>query len=328
MKRIAGKLLALLLCLMQCCMGQADVYWTEISEEESALLQQKGEEIIEPEETLPDYVVWLIGVAKGELGYTEQRNGYTKYGAWAGDEKAEWCAEFLCWCVNQVDETHGTSLLTNIYPKYSGTNVGLKWFLKEGRYIARKGTVPDWGSEWFIGEEEKMEANSYIPRPGDWMFFSTLASGDTTHVAMVEYCTKKQDGTVMVHVLEGNRPDKVQQASYLISDSTILGYGTVFDLADIVLRQGQEGKKVEQLQGYLRDIGLLEAQYVTGKYGQHTADAVRAFQKIEGAEQTGIANHHTQLALQKYVREWYLTHGEYFAVQEDDNTDPDFDFDF
>ena len=136
----------------------------------------------------PEYVEWLLDAARNELGYTEEKSGVTKYGTWTGEPNAEWCAEFLCWCVHQVDKQHGTSLLYNTYPYYTGTNTGRDWFIKQGRYIARKGTVPGWGSQWLTGSEEALQKNSYIPLPGDWVFFSTNSLGDTTHVAMVEYC--------------------------------------------------------------------------------------------------------------------------------------------
>ena len=49
---------------------------------------------------MPDYVTALLEVAAGEVGYTEQDHGWSKYGAWAGDGYAQWCAEYLCWCVD------------------------------------------------------------------------------------------------------------------------------------------------------------------------------------------------------------------------------------
>ena len=83
------------------------------------------EEQLAPAYPVPQYVQWLLEVAQGELGYTEGRDQYTKYGEWAGNPYAEWCAEFLCWCVDQVDQQHGTHLLTTAYPRYSGMNTGM-----------------------------------------------------------------------------------------------------------------------------------------------------------------------------------------------------------
>ena len=44
---------------------------------------------LSPDLPVPDYVMWLLEVAAGEIGYTEDRNGYTKYGEWAGDPNTQ-----------------------------------------------------------------------------------------------------------------------------------------------------------------------------------------------------------------------------------------------
>lgn len=274
-----------------------------------------GEQRLAPEWPVPDYVKKLLSVAAEELGYTEKRDGTTKYGQWVNDPQAQWCAEYLCWSVDQTDKRYETGLLKTIYPLYSATNTGLNWFLREGRYVARKGFVNGWGSQWLTGSDTAMEPNSYVPQPGDWMFFSYTPSGDTTHVAMVEYCTKDAAG-VKVHVLEGNNPDKVQRAQYDIGDWRILGYGTVHDVADLVLRSGNEGKKVRSLQEKLNLVGLLAAESVTGLYGQNTADAVRGFQIEKGLTPTGIANRATQRQLDAHVEQWKNSHNEYWIVDD------------
>lgn len=274
----------------------------------------KAQEPVAPAYPVPTYVQQLLEVARNELGYTEKPDGTTKYGTWYNNPQSEWCAEYLCWSVDQVDQIHKTSLLKNIYPLYGATNIGLNWFLKEGRYVSRKGFVNDWGSQWYIKDGEPIAANSYIPQPGDWVFFSYTPSGDTTHVAMVEYCTLGADGLVKVHVLEGNMPDKVQQNVYDISDWRILGYGTVHDVAGIVLRGGNEGVLVTRLQEKLALIDLLLESEITGRYGQKTADAVRAFQTRENQTATGIANKQTQLAIDEAVAKRLTERNQYWVV--------------
>lgn len=259
------------------------------------------ETIIEPEYEVPEYVQLLLEVARGELGYTEGKAGRTKYGEWVGDPTCQWCAEFLCWCVDQTDQRYGLELLHNIYPMYGASNVGRNWFISHGRYIARNGHIPDWGSQWYKGESEMMEKNSYVPQPGDWVFFSILDSGATTHVAMVEYCSVSQDGKIRVHVIEGNNPDKVQRNSYALDDWTIQGYGTVFDLADVTLRFGNKGEKVRQLQMKLVALGYLDERYVTGNFGKITQDAIMHFQRDHGIDQTGNGGPVTQRALDEAV---------------------------
>lgn len=272
------------------------------------------EEVLAPAYPVPRYVEWLLDVARGELGYTETASQYTKYGEWAGDPHAEWCAEFLCWCVDQVDQQHGTHLLTETYPRYSGTNTGLNWFLRQGRYVARTGFVTGWGSQWYRGDPERMPSASYIPQPGDWVFYTFDDSGNTAHVAMVEYCAVDETGTVRVHTIEGNMPDKVQRASHLLTDWRVLGYGTVRDLAGIVLTGESQGKKVLTLQEMLCALGYLDAQYMTGNYGASTAQAVRSFQEDTGKVPTGIANHHTQDTLSQMYWALYWQDDSHFTV--------------
>ncbi|MBR4359191.1 MAG: peptidoglycan-binding protein [Clostridia bacterium] len=269
----------------------------------AALEIQAGETLIPPAQPVPDYVLWLVDVARGELGYTEERSGVTKYGTWAGYPTAEWCAEFACWCVNRVDQLHQTHLLTRLYPNYSGTNVGRDWFLTQGRYIARKGTVPGWGTQWFKGETTAMTPNSYIPQPGDWLFLSVNSTGDTAHVALVEYCAYDDHGQARVHVIEGNNtskpaPQSVERNDYALDYWAIQGYGTVHDLVEITLRFGCDGEKVLALQRKLVAAGLLESQYTTGRYGAITTDAIKDFQQKTGILETGVANLETQLALE------------------------------
>lgn len=308
------RLMALLLCLvtlLPCALGQ------EASSAPQEASPASQEERIIPVHQPPEYVEKLLDIARGELGYTEEKNGATKYGVWTNDPTAEWCAEFLCWCVDQADKQQGLRLLNQVYPYYTGTNTGRDWFLRQGRYIARRGTVPGWGSQWLKGQETPLEKNSYIPLPGDWVFFSASATGDTTHVAMVEYCAYDEKGQVMVHVIEGNNPDAVARNVYPINYWAILGYGTVYDLADVVMRFGNGGEKVKALQRELVMAGLMEAQYVTGQYGAITTQAVKTFQKQQGLNETGIANHETQLKLHRQAVEIMNQNPENWIVRED-----------
>lgn len=270
--------------------------------------------LIPPAYPVSDRTAALLEIAAAQIDYQEGRDGSTKFGAWAGDEKAEWCAEYLCWSVDQADKRLGTSMLKTDYPFYTANNTGRDWFLSQGRYIARSGFVTDWGSQWYKGASLSMEKNSYIPQPGDWVFFSYGATKDTSHVAMVENSYRASDGRVVVQVLEGNNPSAVARAHYDLTDWRIQGYGTVRDLADIVLRMGVKGEKVRQLQQKLADIALLGADQVSGNYNQKTSDAVKAFQYEMGMPTTGIANQVTQLRLDEYLAQYKAEHSEFWTV--------------
>ncbi len=296
--RLAAFALALLVALPS---GAAVAQATETprsaatAEAESAAA---GETILE-EDRRPDFVNRLLEVAVGELGYTEGNDNYSKYGEWSGDAHAAWCAEFVCWCVNQADQRYGLSLLNDVYPKYSGQNTGRDWFIRKGRFVYRKGNCPGWGYQWLKGSDHLMKANEYIPRAGDLVFFSYSQAGDTEHVALVEYTARDAEGKVILHVIEGNNPSSVQRNRYFLNDSQVLGFGVCQDVADTTMRSGCRGDKVLALQKKLTALGYLEEKNQTGDYGSNTRAAVAAYQQAMADQPvTGIADRKTQQAIE------------------------------
>ncbi len=281
-----------------------------IAEENAALPIPAGEELIAPQWPVPDHVQYLLDTARAELGYTEGAHGYSKFGEYWGDPYAQWCAEFLCWCVDQVDKTHGTELLQKVYPLYSGQNTGKRWFIRQGRYVPRNGNLEDWGYQWFKDADEFLRAGDYIPQPGDWVFFTWTSDTDTDHVAMVEFCTRAADGTIRIHCIEGNNPVSVSRAVYDQSNTRILGYGTVHDVTNWTMRAGNAGEKVRALQERMIYLGLLPEGSADGVYGASTAEAIRAYQMVNGLKINGIANLETQRALEQ----------DYLAEREKDST--------
>lgn len=281
----------------------------------SALAEEKR---IDPAWPVPDYVEHLLQIASEEVGYTED-HGRTKYGAWAGDPAAQWCAEFQCWCVDQVDQRWGTALLRNVYPFYTSSNTGKNWFIRAGRYVVRKGKVDGWGYEWLKGASSFIRSGDYIPQPGDWVFFNWGGGSDTEHVALVEFCTRDTySGEVLIHVIEGNKPVAVARDTYTLNDPAILGYGTVHDVADITMCFGNQGEKVRMLQEKLAYLGFLDPSLVTGHFGDGTADAVRAYQAARGLQASGIANMKTQQILESEYITCYERDPDIWSVVEDD----------
>lgn len=260
-----------------------------------------GESVIDPVRPVPEYVTWLLQIASDEVGYKEGEHGYTKYGEWSGDPYCQWCAEFLCWCVDQTDQIYHTDLLNNTFPRWSSSNAGRSWFIQAGRYVIRKGEVDGWGYEWLHGKDEYLSSGDYVPQPGDYVFFTWTANTDTDHVALVEYCTRENDGSVLIHVIEGNNPSAVARNTYSLNDGHILGYGTVHDLVDITMRFGNNGEKVKSLQEKLVFLELLDSQYISGNYGNATTEAIRTFQQSQGLKANGIANRTTQLMLDQEI---------------------------
>jgi hypothetical protein len=252
--------------------------------------------------TLPETIQKLLETAVAEIGYTEGNAGYSKYGAWAGDPYSEWCAEFVCWCVNMTDKLYGYELLNNVYPYYTGQNTGRDWFITRGRFVFRKGYQSGWGWQWLKSGDGMMAVNDYIPLPGDFVYFSYDSAGDTAHVALVEYCAYAADGSVNIHVIEGNNPDSVQRAVYPLNNSQILGFGCRDDVVDTTMQYGNTGDKVLQLQQDLGSLGYLTSQNFTGTYASNTRNAVTAFQQnMAGKTPTGVADRDTQIAIQNEI---------------------------
>ena len=276
------------------------------------------EEQIVPAWPVPDYVEHLLQVASEEVGYTEN-HGRTKYGEWAGDPAAQWCAEFQCWCVDQVDQRWGTSLLRNVYPFYTSSNTGRSWFIRAGRYVVRKGKIEGWGYEWLKGHDSFIGSGDYIPQPGDWIFFNWTGGADTEHVALVEYCTRNTvSGKILIHVIEGNKPTAVARDVYDLNDHAILGYGTVHDVADITMCFGNQGEKVRALQEKLAYLGYLDPSLVSGRYGDSTVEAVRSYQSAHGLSSNGIANMKTQKMLETEYTARYENDPDIWSVIDED----------
>lgn len=307
--RRTDRLFLLLLCALMAVMPASGQALAEGAQEAAfgreaadALLDIPQEELLE--ETIldpgnvPEFVPWLLEVAAAEIGYKEGPRSYTKYGEWAGDPNAEWCAEFLGWCVDQVDGKYDTLLLDQVYPKYSGQNTGRDWFIARGRFVYRKGNCPEWGYQWLWGEDQLLRKNGYIPRPGDWVFFSYNEAGDTAHVALVEYCALDSSGETVIHVIEGNNPSSVQRNAYRLNNSQVLGFGISADLVGTTMRSGNRGDPVKRLQEGLHEMGFLGEQHITGTFGSNTKAAVAAFQRtLKGKSVSGIADMETQNAL-------------------------------
>lgn len=276
-----------------------------------------GDETILEVET-PEYVTLILDVARAELGYTEGAGGYSKYGEWSGDPKAAWCAEFVCWCVDQADQKYGLQLLEQVYPKYSGQNTGRDWYIKRGRFINRKGNLRDWGYQWLLSTGEIIKKGDYAPYPGDLVFFSYSDAGDTAHVALVEYCAKTKDGRTMIHVIEGNNPSSVQRNTYDLANSQVLGFGTPVERAGTTMRFGNNGDKVKKLQSDLNYLGLLDERHLTGTFGSNTRKAIMDFQAtMDGKTATGLCDRETQAALAIAIAEKQFADDSLWIVTED-----------
>jgi hypothetical protein len=135
---------------------------------------------------------------------------------------------------------------------------------------------------------------------------------------MVEYCAYTSDGSVVLHVIEGNNPDRVQRSAYALDNSQILGFGCWGDVVDTTMQYGNTGAKVLQLQQDLGRLGYLSARNYTSTYASNTRNAVFRFQQtISGKTPTGVADRETQLAIRHEIEKlemqdpnsWLVTDG-------------------
>lgn len=243
--------------------------------------------------TVEEPQLLILKVAQEEVGYVEGKNNYSKYGEWMGTPCCQWCAEFVTWCVNQVDERYGTDLLRNTYPYYSNPEDGAPFFIQRGRFVAARGTLAKGNKQYWPDTWTYVKNGDYIPEPGDYMWFSMSSRSETFHVALVEGASIGPDGTVMVHVIEGNRPDRVQRNTYRIDEQTIYGYGTTCLKARTETSVYHTMMEIEDLKGYLANLGFYQGDDQPGVFTKDLRTAVRKFQKQNGLKVNGSLNRDT-----------------------------------
>lgn len=105
-----------------------------------------------------------------------------------------WCAMFVSWCAYQAD------ILNTTVPKFSYCPAGADWYRARERFIKH--------------------TQSYIPNPGDLVFFNNQNSSRISHVGIIYQIENSH-----FYTIEGNIANAVSSNSYLNSNSQIYGYG-------------------------------------------------------------------------------------------------------
>ena len=165
----------------------------------------------------------IVAVAVSQAGYCEGSlsgnpayagsNNYQKFGQWydanvdnIGVTYAAWCAAFVSWCANQA------GVPSSIVYYHAYCPYGVKWFRNQGRfqYAASRG-------------------GSYVPNPGDIVYFAPAGSSTSSHVGIVRYVSGGY-----VYTVEGNTSGQngevndgggVFLKSYSLNYSRLYGYG-------------------------------------------------------------------------------------------------------
>lgn len=129
----------------------------------------------------------IIDLAKAQVGNV----GGQPYWSWYGfDNRVEWCACFVSWCINQAGYNE---------PRFAAcASQGVPWFKEHGQWAA---------------------GNYTDVAPGDVIFFD-WDGGGSDHVGLVI----GTDGT-NVYTVEGNSGDACKIKSYPLSSQYIHGYG-------------------------------------------------------------------------------------------------------
>ena len=156
-----------------------------------------------------DWRLDALAIAQSQLGYAESTKnyvvaedgqtlmGYTRYGAWQGDPYGHWNAMFVAFCLHYGGAENVPT----------DTNCG-SW----------PGALAD----------AFLPAQSHEAAPGDLVFFDRDGDGTADRVAIVAEVTAGEEGAPSgFTAIEGDVEHAVQQCSYAVEDSTILGYGSL-----------------------------------------------------------------------------------------------------
>lgn len=246
----------------------------------------------------------LLQVAQGELGYVEEKRGksfYSKYGDWMGTPYSEWCAEFITWCVNQVDERYGTKLMRDVFPYYDSPMTGSPFFIQRGRFVSSNGKLPDksGSKQWWPETGKYLQNNEYIPYPGDylWLYVPGFNHNKTYHVALVEGVSMGEDNVVTIHVIEGNMPDRVQRAVYQINNIQIYGFGTPVQRMGTECRLYNKRDVVIHVKEYLKSLGYFKSTDMSNTFTPALKKAVLRYQSARKLKRTGRLDRDTLTAL-------------------------------
>lgn len=149
-----------------------------------------------PEHVLPYYKTddnsMLVNIALSQVGNV----GGEEYWRWYGfASKVDWCACFISWCLDKCG-----CIEKETAPKFSVCSDGMYWFKNKNLWKNPNTT----------------------PKAGYIIFFDWDNCGEPQHVGIVE---KVDDNTV--YTIEGNSGDTCKQMRYLLTDTSILGYGII-----------------------------------------------------------------------------------------------------
>ncbi len=170
----------------------------------------------------------IVSIAKTQLGYKEstrnfiydqddEKDGYTRYGAWYGDTYGEWCAMFASFCINYAevgeDANHVAFPLESNCANWISKLQKIDYFHDADKTLY----MDQLGRETYTGDE-------YFVKPGDLIFFNLKNSEYVVsdHVGIITDVTEKKITTI-----QGNSNYSVLEKDYKPGDVTIVGFGEI-----------------------------------------------------------------------------------------------------
>lgn len=133
----------------------------------------------------------IVNIALSQVGNV----GGEPYWRWYGfNERHEWCAIFVSWVFHEAGESDRIL-------KFAGVQTGIDYFKAKGTW----------------------KESSYVPEPGDVIFFDWEQDGKCNHVGIVEKVENNK-----IYTIEGNSTDDMcRQQEYEIGSKYIYGYGRI-----------------------------------------------------------------------------------------------------
>lgn len=172
--------------------------------------EEKNPQPASTDGSLDNFVDWVIWYGLNEPEYPVSEKGTTVYGEMFGTPDAQWCAEFLMYCLDKAEQHLGTQYIHEVFPWYpSGYSCGL----------------------WFKAYYHWFDAGTYTPEKGDFILYDTWGIGYPDHVGMVIGTEVNADGKTVILTLEGNiltdpKP-MIRTRQVDPADETIVGFGSI-----------------------------------------------------------------------------------------------------
>ena len=168
----------------------------------------------------------LLAVANSQVGYVEstrnyivtesgEMKGYTRYGAWAGIPYEDWSAMFVSFCLHYAH--------VDVIPQGTMCTAWVHSLQSVGMY---------------------QPAADYTPVPGDIVFFDQNGNGSADHVGIVASISPAEDPAASrIQTIEGDSANEVRYNSYNLTNTSIVGYGTL-----VAPQPSDEEEAVEETQ--------------------------------------------------------------------------------